>query len=70
VIDRHYGHLAKHRREYAISLLDALTASEAVDVHAAWTLEASPVVHSDNEDSSWQEETESPLADSNRRPSL
>jgi integrase len=51
MIDRHYGHLARDGRDHAISLLDAFTDPEAVNVHgvdAAWTLEASTVVHSDN----------------------
>jgi integrase len=51
MIDRHYGHLARDGRDHAIHLLDAFTDSEAVDVHAvdaAWTSEASAVVHSDN----------------------
>ncbi len=51
MIDRHYGHLARDGRDHAIHLLDAFTDSEAVDVHgvdAAWTSEASTVVHSDN----------------------
>src|SRR6266540_2746483 len=51
MIDRHYGHLARDGREHAINLLDAFTGSETVDVHAvdaAWTLEASTVVHTDN----------------------
>ncbi len=51
MIDRHYGHLARDGREHAITLLDAFTGSETVDVHAvdaAWTSEASTVVHTDN----------------------
>ncbi len=51
MIDRHHGHLARDGRDHAIHLLDAFTDSEAVDVHgvdAAWTSEASTVVHSDN----------------------
>jgi len=51
MIDRHYGHLARDGRDHAIHLLDAFTDSETVDVHAvdaAWTSEASAVVHSDN----------------------
>jgi integrase len=51
MIDRHYGHLARDGREHAINLLDTFTGSEAVNVHAvdaAWTSEASTVVHSDN----------------------
>jgi integrase len=51
MIDRHYGHLARDGRDHAIDLLDAFTDSETVDVHAvdaAWTSEASTVVHSDN----------------------
>src|SRR6266540_4019563 len=51
MIDRHYGHLARDGRDHAIKLLDAFTGSEAVNVHAvdaAWTSEASTVVHSDN----------------------
>ncbi len=51
MIDRHYGHLARDGRDHAIHLLDAFTDSETVDVHAvdaAWTSEASTVVHSDN----------------------
>jgi hypothetical protein len=28
MIDRHYGHLARDRREHAIQLLDALNAAE------------------------------------------
>ena len=51
MIDRHYGHLARDGREHAINLLDAFTGSETVDVHAvdaAWTLEGSTAVHTDN----------------------
>src|SRR5438874_6317006 len=51
MIDRHYGHLARDGREHAIKLLDAFIGPEAVNVHAvdaAWTLEASTVVHTDN----------------------
>src|SRR6266536_3401531 len=51
MIDRHYGHLARDGREHAINLLDAFTGSDTVDVHAvdaAWTLEGSTVVHTDN----------------------
>jgi hypothetical protein len=51
MIDRHYGHLARDGRHYAIKLLDAFIEPEAVNVHAvdaAWTSEASTVVHSDN----------------------
>ena len=51
MIDRHYGHLARDGREHAITLLDAFTGSETVDVHAvdaAWTLEGSTAVHTDN----------------------
>jgi len=51
MIDRHYGHLARDGREHAINLLDAFTGSERVDVHAvdaAWTLEGSTAVHTDN----------------------
>ena len=54
MIDRHYGHLARDGRQHAINLLDAFTGSEAVNVHAvaaAWTSEASTVVHSDNGES-------------------
>src|SRR5207244_9037324 len=54
MIDRHYGHLARDGRQHAIHLLDAFTGSEAVNVHAvaaAWTSEASTVVHSDNGES-------------------
>ena len=51
MIDRHYGHLARDGRDHAINLLDAFSASEAVNVHAvdaAWTSEASIAVHLDN----------------------
>ena len=51
MIDRHYGHLARDGREHAINLFDAFTGSETVDVHAvdaAWTLEGSTAVHTDN----------------------
>jgi hypothetical protein len=33
MIDRHYGHLARHGREHAVALLDALAADDR-----AWTL--------------------------------
>jgi integrase len=52
MIDRHYGHLARDGRDHAVNLLDVFADSEAVNVHgvdAAWTSEASTVVHSDNE---------------------
>jgi hypothetical protein len=55
MIDRHYGHLARDGREHAIDLLDAFTGPDATNVHgvdAAWTLEASTGVHSDNGKSS------------------
>jgi integrase len=35
MIDRHYGHLARDRREHAAALLDSLAADEAAA--AAWT---------------------------------
>jgi integrase len=41
MIDRHYGHLARHGREHAIKLLDGHGTPEALDVHAVdaqWTL--------------------------------
>jgi integrase len=40
MIDRHYGHLARHGREHATALLDSLAADEAAA--AAWTLGATP----------------------------
>jgi hypothetical protein len=55
MIDRHYGHLVRDGREHAIDLLDAFTGPDATNVHgvdAAWTLEASTGVHSDNGKSS------------------
>ena len=47
VIDRHYGHLARDRREHAVKLLDALTAPESDPwtlVDARWTSKEPPAV--------------------------
>jgi hypothetical protein len=51
MIDRHYGHLARDRRGYAIRLLDELSAGQRprwtlVDV--AWTPKAAPTANRDN----------------------
>ena len=71
MIDRHYGHLARDGREHAIRLLDSyadttLPTSKLVDVR--WTPQLPIVAGTDNGNSAEQEETESPLTDSNRRP--
>ena len=51
MIDRHYGHLARDGREYAVKLLDAYRAAEPLDVHAVdarWTQHEAPGDNSDN----------------------
>jgi hypothetical protein len=71
MIDRHYGHLARDGREHAIRLLDGYAAIKAADVQAS-DLRSTPqlpiVADQDNEPGPEQEETESPLTNSNRRP--
>jgi integrase len=47
MIDRHYGHLPRDGREYAIKLLDALNASWTL-VDAAWTPREKDGVNADN----------------------
>ena len=47
MIDRHYGHLARDGREYAIKLLDALYAPWTL-VDARWTPEQKNGVTLDN----------------------
>src|SRR5437762_14113313 len=68
MIDRHYGHLARDGREHAIRLLDELSAGQ----RPRWTLrgrrdQRSPPAGT-TEPPAEQEETRSPLTDSNRRP--
>jgi integrase len=51
VIDRHYGHLARDGREYAIRLLDELSAGQRPRwtlVDAAWTPERTAAASRDN----------------------
>jgi hypothetical protein len=51
MIDRHYGLLARDRREHAIRLLDTLNASENTRwtlVDAGWTSKTSAVAHAEN----------------------
>jgi hypothetical protein len=67
MIDCHYGHLA---REHAIKLLDSYTGADSASVHpvdAAWTPQPL-VAHHEREATRKQEETESPLTDSNPTP--
>ena len=42
MIDRHYGHLAKDRRQYAIELLDTYTEATVHAVDTRWTANAPP----------------------------
>ena len=71
MIDRHYGHLARDGREHAIRLLDSYAASKP-PTSKPWTSDgrrsrpSSPL--KTTERTSEQEQTESPLTDSNRRP--
>jgi hypothetical protein len=51
MIDRHYGHLARDRREHAIRLLDKLSAGQRPRwtlVDAAWTPKAAADASRDN----------------------
>src|SRR6266478_846706 len=71
MIDRHYGHLARDGREHAIRLLDELSAGQ----RPRWTLvdargrrNQRPPPAGTTEPSAEQDETRSPLTDSNRRP--
>jgi len=51
LIDRHYGHLARHGREHAIRLLDSYADIEAADVQdldVGWTLPLPIVAGRDN----------------------
>jgi hypothetical protein len=55
MIDRHYGHLARDRREHAIRLLDKLSAGQRPRwtlVDAAWTPKAAADASRDNGTSS------------------
>jgi len=73
MIDRHYGHLARDGREYAIRLLDELSAGER---HGGrwWTLRGrragKPPPAPAPKKAAKQARTRSPLTDSNRRPPL
>jgi integrase len=49
MIDRHYGHLARHSHVHAVSLLDALAVERAVD--ATWTSNRSSAIALSNSDS-------------------
>ncbi|MDQ3381505.1 MAG: hypothetical protein M3546_14515 [Actinomycetota bacterium] len=68
MIDRHYGHLARDGREYAIQLLDALNAPE----RDPWTLggrrSSDPPSAPAMETPPKQARSPSPLTDANRRP--
>jgi hypothetical protein len=71
MINRHYGHLARDGREHAIRLLDGYADIKATDVQALASdgrrsRPGSSVTTT--ETGTGQEETESPLTDSNRRP--
>src|SRR5512133_3419851 len=74
MIDRHYGHLARDGREHAIHLLDELNGSEVTrwtSVDAAWTPSSATILAGQGKNLPLkQEETGSPLTDSNRRPPL
>jgi hypothetical protein len=51
MIDRHYGHLARDGREYAIRLLDELSAGRRPRwtlVDAAWTSKPATAASRDN----------------------
>jgi len=70
-IDRQYGRLARDGLEHAIRLFDELSAEQRPRwtlVDAAWTPEGPIVVQADNGKSANQEQSGSPLTDSNRRP--
>jgi Phage integrase family len=71
MIDRHYGHLARDGREHRS---DCSTSSAPANVHGgrSWTLRGRrsprPLPAKTTEARAKQEETRSPLTDSNRRP--
>ena len=48
MIDRHYGHLARDGREYAIRLLDSHTPPRWTLVDARWTPKRSRLATADN----------------------
>jgi hypothetical protein len=67
---RHYGHLARDAREYAIQLLDAFNpeSEPGTLVDARWTRESERPSVLTTESPPEQAEERSPLTDSNRRP--